>query len=127
MNFCALRPCFIDHLFLLLTFVKFHAEIFFQILPFFIHCCLCCGNYHGLKHRNKFVHQIVMLQRDSSIRILVDSLSSEIHANLDLKSSVLLCFFFLLFLQGIAGATGVSNFLTSILDGLFAFLVLTIK
>ena len=48
-----LRPSLLLHrslLFLLLTFVKSHAGIFFQFLPFFIHCCLCCGNLHGLRH-----------------------------------------------------------------------------
>ena len=49
------------------------------------------------------------------MRILVDSLASKIHANLDLKSLVLLwvspCLLFLQVLQGIAGAVGVSNFL----------------
>ena len=34
----------------------------FKFLPSFIHCCFCCGNLHGLRHRNKFVYQIVMLQ-----------------------------------------------------------------
>ena len=56
---------------------------------------------------------------DSSIRILVDSLASKIHANLDLNSSVLLrvspCLHVLLVLQGIAGAIGVSNFLRAFL------------
>ena len=51
--------------------------------------------------------------RDSSIRILVDSMASNIHTNLDLKSLVLLgvspCLLFLHVLQGMAGAIGVSN------------------
>ena len=34
----------------------------FPIFPFFVHCCLCCGCLHGLKHGNKFVNEIVMLQ-----------------------------------------------------------------
>ena len=34
---------------------------FSAIFPFFIHCCFCCGYLHGLRHRNKFVNQIVML------------------------------------------------------------------
>ena len=52
--------------------------------------------------------------RDSSIRNLVNSLASKMHANFDLKSLVLLRFssfwFFLHVLQSIAGAIGVSNF-----------------
>ena len=31
-------------------------------VPFFIHCCFCCGYLHGLRHGNKFVYQIIMLQ-----------------------------------------------------------------
>ena len=27
---------------------------FLQVLPFFIHCCFCCGYLHWLRHRNKF-------------------------------------------------------------------------
>ena len=34
----------------------------FKFLSFFIHCCFCCGYLHCLRHRNKFVYQIVMLQ-----------------------------------------------------------------
>ena len=46
---------------LLLTFVIPRRNLF-KFLPFFIHCCLCCGYLHCLRHRNKFVYQIVMLQ-----------------------------------------------------------------
>ena len=49
------------------------------------------------------------------MRILVDSLTSKIHANLDLKSLVLLrvspCLLSLRVLQGMTGAIGVSNFI----------------
>ena len=47
--------------FILLTFVKFHAEIFSNFSHSLIHCCFCCGYLHGLRHRNKVVNQIVML------------------------------------------------------------------
>ena len=50
-NFCALRPCFIDHLFLTSDFRQVPRRIFLQIFPFLIHCCLCCRNFHGLEHR----------------------------------------------------------------------------
>ena len=46
--------------FLLLTFVRFHAEF----SPIFLipwTRCFCCRNYHGLRHMNKFVYQIIML------------------------------------------------------------------
>ena len=31
-----------------------------QAFPFPVHCCLCIRNHHCLKHRNKFMHKIVM-------------------------------------------------------------------
>ena len=59
MNFCVLRPSFIDHLFFTSDFRQVARRNLFQFLPFFIHCCLCCGNLHGMRHRNKFVSQIL--------------------------------------------------------------------
>ena len=130
MNFSALRPCFIYHLWFTSDFRQVPRWNLLQISPFLVHCCFCRGNYHGLRHWNKFVYQIVMLQwiflflqiwssfffgRDSSIPSLVDLLASKIHAHLDMKPSVFLrvspCLFFLLVLQSMAGAIGVSNFL----------------
>ena len=35
---------------------------FSPIFPFFVHCCFCCLNFDDLKHRNKFVNWIIMLQ-----------------------------------------------------------------
>ena len=80
--------------FLLLTFVRFHAEMFSNFFPFLVHCCLCCGNFHGLRQRNKFVNQICSelspfpaiwsswwVGNDSPTRSLVDSLASRIHAS----------------------------------------------
>ena len=34
----------------------------FPVSPILIHCCFCCWNLHGLRHGNKFVYQIKMLQ-----------------------------------------------------------------
>ena len=34
---------------------------FSWIFPFFIHCCHCCLYFHCLRHRNKIVHQTVMM------------------------------------------------------------------
>ena len=62
MNFCAPRPCFIDHLWFTSNFCQVPSENLFKFLPLFIHCGFCCGYLHGLRHRNKFVYQIVMLQ-----------------------------------------------------------------
>ena len=61
MNFYAFCPCFIDHLFLTSDFRQVPRPNLFQFLLFFIHCCFCCGNFHGLRHRNKFVNEIIML------------------------------------------------------------------
>ena len=130
MNFCALRSCFIDHLFLTSDFRQVPRRNLLQFFPFLVRCCLCCRNFHGLGHKNKFVYQVVMLQwivsfptiwsswwfgRDSPTRSLVDPLAPKIHASLDLISldlpRVTQFWLLLLILQGIAGATGVSNFL----------------
>ena len=133
-NFCALRPCFIDHLFLTSDFHQVPRRNFLQFFPFLVHCCFCCGNFHSLRHGNEFVNRIVMLQWivtsscnmvfvvvrwGSPMRSLVDSLASKIHASFDLFLLDLWPFpqfwLFMLILQGIAGATGVSNFLREFL------------
>ena len=106
----------------------------FQFFPFLVNCCLCCRNFHGLAHRKKFVFQFFCCSelspfpaiwsswwfgKESPIRSLVDSLASKINASLDLISldlpQVTTCWLFLLVLQGMAGATGVSNFLRAFL------------
>ena len=137
MNFCALRPCFIDHLFLASDFRQVPRRKFLQICPFFIHC----WNFHSLRHRNKFWTK---LQRCSSflflqygfhddsamispIRSLVNSSASKIHASfvlilLDAPLPQFLRLFIIL--QGIAGATRVSNFLRAFLMVLLEVLVL---
>ena len=50
----ARRPCIIDHLFFTSDFRQVPRWNLFQFLSFFIHCCFCCGNLHGLRHRNKW-------------------------------------------------------------------------
>ena len=95
MNFCALRPCFIDYLLFTSDVRQVPRPNLFQFLPFFIHCCLCCGNLHGLRHRNKLVYQIIMLQWIVSLflRYGPHDIAAEflkIHANLNLESLVLL-------------------------------------
>ena len=71
--------------FLLLTFVRFHAEICSDFFPLLVHCCLCCRNFHGLGHRNKFVYQIVMLQWivSFSCTIHLDTLTFEFSTSLE--------------------------------------------
>ena len=60
-NFFALRPCFIDHLFLTSDFRQVPRRNFLQCFPFLVHCWLCCWNFHSLRQRNNFVNQIAML------------------------------------------------------------------
>ena len=62
MNCSARRPCFIDHLFLTFDFRQVPRRKFLQFFPFLVHCCFCCRNFHSLRHMNKFVNQIVILQ-----------------------------------------------------------------
>ena len=57
-----LRPCFIDHLWFTSDFCQVPNRNLFKFLLFFIHCCFCCGYLHCLRHRTKFVNQIIMLQ-----------------------------------------------------------------
>ena len=50
----------VDHLFSLLICQVPRLNLF-KFLPFFDHCCFRCMNFHGLRHRDKFVNQIKML------------------------------------------------------------------
>ena len=119
--------------FLLLTFVRFHAGIFsnfshslstaafaagtFMAWDIGINLCTklkCCSEISPFPA----IWSSWWFGNDSPIRNRVDSLASKIHANFDLKSLVLLpvspFLLFLLVLQGIAGTTGVSNFLRAL-------------
>ena len=52
-----------NHLpFLAFDFGQVPRRNFLQFFPFLVHCCFCCWNFHSLRHRNKFVNQIIMLQ-----------------------------------------------------------------
>ena len=131
--------------FLLLTFVRFHAEIFFQFFPFLVHCCLCCGNLHGLRHRNKFVYQIAMLQwiltfclqyglHDDSVKIHTQSCGFAGFQNTRKFWFDLIGFTtgrtMLTVLAGLArhrGSHWCFQLLANILDGLFKFLVLRVN
>ena len=53
---------FIDHPFFASDFRQVPRRNFLQFFPFLVHCCLCCRNFHSLRHRNKLVNQIVVLQ-----------------------------------------------------------------
>ena len=103
---------------LFLTFAKFHSQIL-QFFPFLVHCCLCCGKFHGLRCRNKFVYKVAVncplfLQyglHDDSVKILP-------HAALWIH--------WLPKIHALARHNGSHQrfqFLASILDGLFEFLV----
>ena len=125
-----LRPSFLLHRSPLCSFWLSSGSMpkFFQLL---LHRFICWRNFHGLVRRNKFLDHIVMLQwivsfswiwsswrfgNDTPRRSLVDSSASRIHACLVLILLVPpLPQFFFIMLQGIAGATGVSNFLRAFL------------
>ena len=119
---------------LLLTFVRSHAGI----LSSFSHSLSTAASAAGIfiawgigiicvPNLNVAVNCPHFLQygphdnfgRDSSVRSLLDSLASKIHANFDLKSRVLPrvspCLFFLHVLEGMAGAVVVSNFFRAFL------------
>ena len=53
--------CFIDHFFLTSDFCQVPRRNFLQVFPFLVLHCFCCRNFHSLRHKNKFVNQIVML------------------------------------------------------------------
>ena len=113
---------------LLLTFVKSHARIF----SIFYHSLstatsasgifmvwgkgkICVQNWNTVVSCSSFPAICSWwFGKDFHIRSLVDSLASKIHASFDLISldlpRIAPCFPFLLALQGIAGAIGVSNF-----------------
>ena len=57
----ARRPCFIDHFFLTSDVRQVPRRNFLQFFPFLVHRCFRCRNFHSLRHRNKFVNQIVVL------------------------------------------------------------------
>ena len=63
----ALVLCFLDHLFLFLTFVSCHSGIFSNF-AFFHHCRLCIWNFRMLTHWNLFAHKTVMSYRIRSFR-----------------------------------------------------------
>ena len=64
MNCCALRPCFIDHLFSVSDFCQLPCQYLFQFFPFFFQCFLCIiWNFFGsLRHRKKLMYQVDMAQ-----------------------------------------------------------------
>ena len=132
MNSCALRPCFIDHLFFASDFRQVPRRNFLKFFPSFIHCCFCFVNLQGLRINlctklsccSKLsplpaIWSSCQFGRDSSRRSLVDSLASKIHTSFDLISLVLPRvsprLHVLLVLQSIARAIGVSNFLRAFL------------
>ena len=63
----ALVLCFLDHLFLFLTFASCHSGIFSNF-AFFHHCRLCIWNFRMLTHWNLFAHKTVMSYRIRSFR-----------------------------------------------------------
>ena len=64
-DFPLVSVCFQDSFpFALDFFFKFHACL--ELVPFLVHCCFCIRNFHRLRQKNKFVHQIVMCLQSKS-------------------------------------------------------------
>ena len=147
MNLCALRPCFVDHLWFVSDFCQVPRRNLWKFLLFFIHCCLCGGYLHCLRHRNKFVYQTVMLQwivplflqygpHDILVEILpyaflVDSLASKIHAKFRLEiislATGLPMLAFLACLARHGGSHWCFQFLSSISNGFLELLLLRVN
>ena len=62
MNFSALFPCFLDHLFFFLTFVSCHARIFSSFSHYFSAAVFASG-FFVASHRNEFVNKTVISHR----------------------------------------------------------------
>ena len=60
---CTVLPCFIDHLFFVSDFRQLPCRYLFK---FFLFCMHCFWYFHCWRHRNTFVHEIVMVQRVDS-------------------------------------------------------------
>ena len=140
-HFSTFFSCFINHFRFVSDFRQVPRRNLFKFLPF------CCGYLHCLRHRNKCVCTKLSccselspfpaiwsswyFGRDSSIRILVDWLASKIHANLDMKSFVLLrvspCLLFLQVLEKHSWSHWCFQFLASIPSGFFELLVFRVS
>ena len=59
MNFCGLRPCFIDHLWITFDFCQVPRPNLFQFFPFIVHCCLCCESSFFERERGMKCHKTV--------------------------------------------------------------------
>ena len=143
MNYSALRPCFIDHLFLTSDFRQIPRRNLFQFFPPLSTASFAagifmawdiginsCTNFLCFNELSPFpaIWSSWWFGKDSPIRSLVDSLASKIHANFDLISldfttghsmlTVLAC------LARHSGSHWRFQFLASILVGYFKFLVL---
>ena len=101
-----------------------------QFFPFLVHCCFRCRNFHGLRHRNKLVNQIVVLQwiltfSCNMVFVMMRQWFSHTQSCrfTSFQNTRKFCFVlldaqlpqFFMILQGIAGATDVSNFLRAFL------------
>ena len=134
-----LRPCFIDHLLLTSDFRQVPRRNLFQFshslstAAFAAGIFMACGM--GINSCTKLsplpaVWSSWWFGKDSPFRSLVDSLSSKIHASFDLISLVYHQFTILTVLSYLARQSGSHwcfQFLASILDGLFEFLVLRVN
>ena len=82
--------------------------VFSQFLPFFFHCGFRIRCFHCLRHRNKFVNQIVMVQMMHAYLVLAGSGLRQVSLHVPL-----------LILQGMDAGIGTSNFFRAFLKGFF--------
>ena len=141
MNFCTRRPCFIDHLFLTFDFGQVPRRNFLQFFPFLVLRCFCCKNFRSLRHRNELVNQVVVLQwiftfSCNMVFMVMRYRISHMHSRrfISFQNTRKFCFNYV----GCTTPTISQNFtrhsrshwcfqlLTSILDGLFEFLILRV-
>ena len=55
--------CFQDDLLFAFYIGHLPSWQFFELLPFFIHRCICIRDFHRVEHGNELVHKIFMTQR----------------------------------------------------------------
>ena len=140
MNCSARCLCFIDHLFLTFVFRQVPCWNFLQFFPFLVHRCFPCRNFQSLRHRNKFVNQIVMLQSMNSHLLLQYDLDGFGASNFHTHSGGFIGFqntrkFCLIFVRsttptilynftGHSRSNSCFQLLTCVLDGFLEFLIL---
>ena len=56
---CSVPLCFQNYFLFALSVLQLPRWNRFDLLPFLVHSCFCIRNWYRMRHRNKFVYQIV--------------------------------------------------------------------